>query len=987
MIGWFNKRLNVPVEQRNYGLIYASLSLLLFIGTFWAVYNEIDSRRPWKDYQEQYRSLKVRVLKYQMKQLKAKVDKGELKKLNGEIKAIENQLQSGKAAEAKRQVDELSIQLRDVGQERANLKSVADNRNYLFEHNRKEGHIGASDEYRKERQDLEHQMAALDVKIDSLEHRRASIQEQNITPLVDKRKGLESTRDSIYGAVVALKKKIEDAESAPVKIQQVMLPDFDRSNFGNVKLRADRCMSCHMGITDPVMADTTLFTKVGAGQVFKKQATAEKYRKVFGPHPQSELLKLHPIEKFGCTGCHGGQPMSVDDVDHAHGFQEYWEKPLLKGVYVQGNCRSCHEGNYNFMTMEKVSNGRQLFIDFGCFECHDGPAIPDWQTYKVGPSLLNLSKKVTPEWAFNWVRDPQRWSEHTRMPNFQFSPQQAEQVIAYLFNKSGKSAFKPVSDAVPSGNVENGARTFREVGCIACHTIDEYEGRGAFKYTPAVDKKSLWPNTAATGNRDWEGNMFGPDLNKVGSKVSAAWLYDWVRNPKHYNPETRMPNLRLSDAEAADITAYLMTKKDPNPQATPALTHLDDPAWVKKGMDTIRTYGCYGCHRIEGMEKEGKVSVPLTDFGSKSGADLFFGYIGERQLHGVRRHFDTSGYPLIKLFEFVENGEDWFNWTILKMKNPRIFATDAIAQRMPVFNMTDEEAYTMTVLLRGYTKSYIPASYKDPGKDMQPILDDGRFLTHWNNCVGCHKIEEHGGYVQENLRKLLGLKGDAVLPYAPPSLNTIGAKAQEDWVFKFIRNPASEPVRTWLKIRMPTFEFTPEVISRIDKYFLGLEKQNLQFTDYSYYPATDSTLAAGKILFERLKCQQCHSVGSQPANGGATAVPAPNLALAGNRLKPEWIPEWVRDPGYIVPGTKMPNFFGTRDAQTTPYKDILGGDWKAQLNALRDYVWRLGGPKGTAPGRSTAPETPVATSPAPATPPVAAKGLTVREAAKKISMR
>src|SRR6476469_2372766 len=142
MIGWFNKRLNVPVEQRNYGLIYASLSLLLFIGTFWAVYHEIDSRRPWKDYQEQYRSLKVRVLKYQMKQLKAKVDKGELKKLNSEIRAIENQLQSGKAAEAKRQVDELSIQLRDVGQERANLKSVADNRNYLFEHNRKEGHIG-----------------------------------------------------------------------------------------------------------------------------------------------------------------------------------------------------------------------------------------------------------------------------------------------------------------------------------------------------------------------------------------------------------------------------------------------------------------------------------------------------------------------------------------------------------------------------------------------------------------------------------------------------------------------------------------------------------------------------------------------------------------------------------------------------------------------------------------------------------------------------
>ena len=69
----------------------------------------------------------------------------------------------------------------------------------------------------------------------------------------------------------------------------------------------------------------------------------------------------------------------------------------------------------------------------------------------------------------------------------------------------------------------------------------------------------------------------GPNLDGTGSKVSAGWLYSWVRNPKGYWHETRMPNLRLSDKEGADITAYLMSLKNdgfmarPRPPIDPAI--------------------------------------------------------------------------------------------------------------------------------------------------------------------------------------------------------------------------------------------------------------------------------------------------------------------------------------------------------------------------------------------------------------------------------
>lgn len=977
MISWFKKRFNTPVEERNYGPMYAVLSVLLFAGTLWAVYDEVDARRPWKDYQQEFRDLKVKVLQQRGRDALRKVNRGDLDTINKHISGINRELASGEAGEAKKQVDELALEIRSLSQERANVKSEADNRNYLFEHSLREGHKEDAEGYRKERTEMEVEMARLDVILDSLDKARIKLQKEKIDPLLSQRKELEARKDTLYGTIEDLKTAILDARGAPIAIRQVMMNDFERSNFGRLQMRADRCQTCHLGIGDPVLSDTAIFSKVGPGQIFRNKKAADRARKVFGPHPNPEMLNTHKVEQFGCASCHGGQPNSVDDVEHAHGFQAHWERPLLTGAFVQASCRKCHEGSYDFSSMKQVADGRKLFVDFGCFGCHDGPMVPDWKEYKTGPSLRNIAKKVSADWMFRWIENPQAWNEHTRMPNFMFNDEQTEAVVAYLMSMSKDSDYKPVSSG-PVGDPARGAMTMQEVGCLACHTIDGFEARGAFKFTPASGKDMLWPNSAKAGNRVGEGNNYGPDLNKVGSKVSREWLFDWLKNPDHYNPSSRMPSLRLSDQEAADVASYLMTKRDPAQPAGKTLTHLNDPKWVERGGALIREYGCFGCHDIKGMEEEGKVSVALNDFGAKAAADLYFGYVGEGQLHGVRSHFEKSGFALGKIHQHLENGEDWFTWTALKMKNPRVFATDAIPQKMPVFNMSDEEAYAMTVALRSFTRSYIPTNYKDPSGQLQPVVDDGRFLAHWHNCVGCHTVEGHGGYVLDILRTQLNMKGDDILPYGPPSLNSAGSKIQEPWFYNFVHDPSSRPVRTWLKIRMPTYGFSARDISRLDKYFLGADDETLQFTDYSFFPATAVSVEAGRQLFEKLKCQQCHAVGSSPANGGDAAVPAPNLALAGNRIKPDWIMRWLSDPQAIVRGSKMPNFFGTVDEPMPADPDILGGDRRAQLIALRDYVWRIGGPKGM--GRS---DTAAMSAPLPV--PVAQQPKT--DSTGKISMR
>ena len=50
-------------------------------------------------------------------------------------------------------------------------------------------------------------------------------------------------------------------------------------------------------------------------------------RDPYRTHP-SEPLKAHPIERFGCTSCHGGQGWAID-TEPAHGPVAHWEEPLL----------------------------------------------------------------------------------------------------------------------------------------------------------------------------------------------------------------------------------------------------------------------------------------------------------------------------------------------------------------------------------------------------------------------------------------------------------------------------------------------------------------------------------------------------------------------------------------------------------------------------------------------------------------------------------
>ncbi len=88
---------------------------------------------------------------------------------------------------------------------------------------------------------------------------------------------------------------------------------------------------------------------------------------------------------------------------------------------------------------------------------------------------------------------------------------------------------------------ERGKRLYRDkYGCNGCHRIGE------------------------------EGGVVGPALDRAGFRINHPWVYRWIKYPQSMKPDTRMPNLGLTDSDAKAIAMYVGTLRAPRPDKTEA---------------------------------------------------------------------------------------------------------------------------------------------------------------------------------------------------------------------------------------------------------------------------------------------------------------------------------------------------------------------------------------------------------------------------------
>lgn len=739
-----------------------------------------------------------------------------------------------------------------------------------------------------------------------------------------------------------------DLSNPTFKVKQVVLNDIrDDVNFMTVP-KVDRCVTCHLGIDNPDYKD--------AAQPLRS-------------HPDLELYlskdSAHPLEDFGCTVCHNGRGRGTDFISAAHTpsseeqkeewetkyqWEElhHWDKPMYPKPYTEAGCFKCHSTEGAVKGAEKLTLGLSLIERAGCYACHTIEKYKDWP--KPGPSLTRLASKSSPDWTHRWLADPKAFRHNTWMPSF-FNPsntsdpesmaranQEIHAIVSYLFSESEEFRM----NNMPSwGDPKNGEELVASIGCFGCHNRESV---------------SMNPRTVDSLKREQ-----GPNLTGFGDKTSKVWLYEWLRNPKRYHPGTRMPDLRLTDKEAADIAAFLAQDKNAafskivippvdekildqiveqflrkTSSSAEAQARLQTMAREEKskfaGQKLIAQYGCFSCHDIKGFDGYKPIGTDLTGEGSKDIHKFDFGFA----------HIDHTK-------------EAWFEQ---KLKDPRVFDQGKIKTPdekllMPNFQFTDEEAEAITTALLGFVKDK-PAKVK-PRTPGNLAIEQGQRLVRQYNCQGCHRIEGEGGAIKPHVVEWLvnfqnreQNEAEAVAgSFSPPNLIGEGKKVQTQWLFDFLHSP--EIIRPWLKVRMPTYQFSADELNAFLEYFNALDSEEFPFTEKANLSLSHEEFVAAEKLFgkEYFDCGICHIVGDKMPAGSPDSW-APNFTLAEKRLKPEWVLLWLKNPQAMLPGTKMPTFFDPNSFSESGPADILNGDEEEQIRVLRNYLMTISGhPKKT----------------------------------------
>jgi len=279
----------------------------------------------------------------------------------------------------------------------------------------------------------------------------------------------------------------ERAAAVPAGIQQIWLEETNR---------VDRCVSCHLGVTWAGLDD--------APEPFRTHSTG--------------VLEHHPIEKFGCTYCHGGQGSAIELPD-AHGWVRDWEEPLLdtrlaadysfgdRWAFLEIRCNVCHRFDRGTAGAPHITRAKALVEAKGCRACH----VINGRGGTIGPDLTREGEKSPEqydysrltalpsllEWHVGHLQSPKSFSPDSVMPDFGFTRDDALSLSLLLLSwrrtdipadlRPGailRDVPTPEELAKERMMREGPGKFFVEKTCFICHDVSSLGIESATKIGP-----------------------------------------------------------------------------------------------------------------------------------------------------------------------------------------------------------------------------------------------------------------------------------------------------------------------------------------------------------------------------------------------------------------------------------------------------------------------------------------------------------------------
>ena len=177
-------------------------------------------------------------------------------------------------------------------------------------------------------------------------------------------------------------------------------------------------------------------------------------------------------------------------------------------------------------------------------------------------------------------------------------------------------------------------------GCVHCHTVKLPDG-GVMKATDDP-----------------------PSLSHIADKTTREWIYAWLKDPQAYAVSATMPNFKLSDGDARDMSAFLIANSTslPGDNATLAISKTPPDATAAASL-----YGesfCASCHAVQnaaGNVVGGDVGPELTRVGSKVKPEWLQAWLRNPRAYDAETampHYRFNDRQLLLVSGYLENKTD-----------------------------------------------------------------------------------------------------------------------------------------------------------------------------------------------------------------------------------------------------------------------------------------------------------------------------------------
>ena len=388
-------------------------------------------------------------------------------------------------------------------------------------------------------------------------------------------------------------------------------------------------------------------------------------------------------------------------------------------------------------------------------------------------------------------------------------------------------------------HLNQGRNLLSRYGCVHCHTVKLPDG------------------TTMKATDD------PPSLSHIADKTTREWIYAWLKDPQAYAATSTMPNFKLTDDDARDMSAFLIANSTSVAGDTVTLTAKasSDPA---AGGSLYGESFCASCHAVQnaaGNYVGGDVGPELTRVGSKVKPE----------------------------------------WLQAWLRNPRTYDP---ATGMPHYRFNDGQVATLSGFLEAKADSDLLASVHLDAATPEQIAHGKRLVSDYG-CASCHEIA--GIKKPENFA---------------PELSRIGSKPITQLIFlpgmphslpDYIAGKIKQPRAFSPGLKMPQYTFTPPQIDSLTTALLSLNDRSSALPAslaVSATPESDYQPAgkAGKLMTD-LACFSCHRING---HGGDMA---PDLTWEGSSVQREWLVQFFKNPGTLRPSLirRMPRFNLTDD--------------------------------------------------------------------------